>query len=344
MERILYNQLYEYLTANNVLSEHQFCFRKFHLTASALLDCTNNWYINMDRKLFNLVVFIDLKEAFDTVDYEILLQKLMHVGITGNALLLIKSYLIDRTPRCEVNGFISRECRVKYGVPQGFILGPLFFLLYINDLPTCRNKTKPRLFADDTNITAAGKCLHDMEDAVNSDLKNLRQWLMANKLSLNVEFQIIGTKPMLKKASTKQFNIHIQNKPIKRVFQCKTLGVTLDENLSWKNNTDALCKKISSGIYAVKHIREYVDKEILLAVHNAMIQTYFSYCCEVWNVLGETQSMRLQKLHNRAARIIAYVPNEVDQQTVLSILGWEPLEKQRKNAKARMMFKTLNNI
>ena len=205
-------------------------------------------------------------------------------------------------------------------MPQGSILGPLFFLLYINDLPTCLNKTKPRLFADDTNITAAAEYLHDIEDAVNSNLENLCQWLMANKLSLNVaktEFQIIGTKPMLKKASTKQLNIHIQNKPTKRVFQCKTLGVTLDENLS----------KISSGIYALKHIKEYLDKEILLAVYNAIIQPYFSYCCEVWNVLGETQSMRLQKLHNRAARIIAHVPNEVDQQTVLSILGWEPLEK-----------------
>ena len=124
--RILYNQLYEYLTANDILSKHQLGFRKFHSTASALLDCTNDWYINMDRKLFNLVVFY----------------------------------------------------------------------LYINDLPICLNKTKPRLFADDTDITAAGECLHDIEDAVNSDLENLRQWLMANKLSLNVaktEFQIICT-------------------------------------------------------------------------------------------------------------------------------------------------------
>ena len=113
MERILYNQLYEYLTANNILSKHQFGFRKFHLTASALHDCTNDWYTNMDRKLFNLVVFIDLKKAFDTIDHKILLQKLKHIGITGNALLLLKSYLACRTQRCEVNGFISRESRVK---------------------------------------------------------------------------------------------------------------------------------------------------------------------------------------------------------------------------------------
>ena len=141
---------------------------------------------------------------------------------------------------------------------------------------------------------------------------------------------MLDLNPICIYASTKQLNIHIQNKAIKQVFQCETLGVTLDESLSWKSNTDGFCKKISSRIYALKHIKEYVDKEILLAVYNAIIQPYFSYCCEVWNVLGETQSMRLQKLHNRAARIIAHVPNEVDQKTVLSILGWEPLEKQRK--------------
>ena len=232
-------------------------------------------------------------------------------------------------------------------MPQGSILGPLFFLLYINDLPTCLNKTKPQLFADDTNITAADECLHDIENAVNSDLENLRQWLLANKLSLNVaetEFQIIGTKPMLKKASAEQLKIHIQNKAIKQVFQCKTLGETLDENLCWKGNTDALWEKISSGIYALNHIKEYVDRKTLLFVYNAIIQPYFSYCCEVWNILGETQSLRLQKLHNRAARIIAHVPNEIDQQTVLNSLGWESLKQRKKKAKAKMMFKTLNNM
>ena len=132
MERIQYTQLYEYLSANNILSEHQFGFRKFHSTATALLiDCTNDWYINMDRKLFNLVVFVDLKKAFDTVDHEILLQKLKLVGITGSAFLLLKSYLTGRTQRCEVNGSISGENDVKCGVPQGSILGPLFFLLEI---------------------------------------------------------------------------------------------------------------------------------------------------------------------------------------------------------------------
>ena len=103
--------------------------------------------------------------------------------------------------------------------------------------------------------------------------------------------------------------------------------MTLDENLCWKSNTDTICKKISSAIFALKHIKEFVDQKTLVSVYNAIIQPYFSYCCEVWNAFGETQSIRLQKPQNRVVRVIAHVPNEVDQQTVLNILGWKPLKE-----------------
>ena len=141
------------------------------------------------------------------------------------------------------------------------------------------------------------------------------------------EFQIIGTKQNLKNILGQKPNIHILDCPIKQVIQCKSLGVILDENLFWKSNTkiNATCKKISSGIYALKRIKPFVDQKTLTSVYNAIIHPYFTYCCEVWNVFGETQSMRLQKLHNRAARIIADVPNDVNQETVLDLLQWETL-------------------
>ena len=300
----------------------------------------------MDRKLFNLTVFIDLKKAFDTVNHEILLQKLLLLGITGSAFQLLESYLSDRSQKCEVNGFISKESKITCGVPQGSILGPLLFLLYINDLPSCLNSTKPRMFVDDTNISSSGNCIDDVENAVKSDLQNLRKWLMANKLSLNVaktEFQIIGTKQNLKNILGQKPNIHILDCPIKQVVQCKSLGVILDENLSWKSNTNAIRKKISSGIYALKRKKPFVDQKTLMSVCNAIIHPYFTYCCgEVWDVFGETQSMRLQKLHNRAARIIAAVPNDVNQETVLDLLQWETLKTQRLKSKAKAMYKILH--
>ncbi|CAB4010237.1 RNA-directed DNA polymerase from mobile element jockey-like, partial [Paramuricea clavata] len=289
MERILYDQLYDYLTKFELLNDCQFGFRKSHSTATALLDCTNSWYMNIDKKLFNLVVLIDLKKAFDTgrrpPDFTKKTRNLWRKRRCFGSIL--KSYLITRTQKCQVNGTISSERLIKCGVPQGSILGPLFFLLYINDLPQCLSKTKPRLFADDTNLTAAGESINDVEAAMNSDLENFRKWLIANKLSLNVaktEFILIGSKPMITSISNKQPNIIIENKPIKQVYDCKTLGVTVDQHLSCKNNTETICKKITSGISALRQIKEFVEKDTLVSVYNSIVRLYFTYCCEVWDV------------------------------------------------------------
>ena len=347
MERILYDQLYNYLTKFELLSDSQFGFRKFHSTASALLDCTHDWYVNLDRKMFNLVVLIDLKKAFDTVDHQILLNKLELYGMKGQALTLLKSYLTNRNQKCQIKNSFSSERLIKCGVPQGSILGPLFFLLYINDLPHCLNKTKPRLFADDTNLTASANSMTDLETAVNSDLENLRKWLIANKLSLNVaktEFMLIGSKPMIKNISDSCPNVYIENIQIKQVHECKTLGVTMDQHLSWKSNTENICKKVTAGISAIRRIKPFVDQDTLILIYNTIVRPYFDYCCEVWDVFGETQSKRLQKLQNRAARIILNISNDVDYTIALRTLGWEPLQTERKKTKARMMYKLLNKM
>ena len=140
-------------------------FRKSHSTSTALLDCTDEWYMNIDEKVFNLVVFIDLKKAFDTVNHGILLKKLKSYGIKGQALDLLRSYLPNRRQKCQVDRFVPRERSIECGVPQGSILGPLLFLLYINDLPECLKNTRPRLFADDTNLTASSHSIADIEIA-----------------------------------------------------------------------------------------------------------------------------------------------------------------------------------
>ena len=234
MEKILYDQLYNYLSNFNLLSDNQFGFRIFHSTATALLDCKlNDCYMNLDRKMFNVGVQIDLKKAFDTVDHQILLKKLVIYGIKHQALALLESYLSNRNQKCQIHGYLSSKKIIKCGIPQGSIL--LFFLLYINDLPQCLSKTKPRLYADDTNLTASGSSISHLETAANSDPENLRKWLIANRLTLDVtktEFMLIGSKQMIKSISDLQLSVVIENKPVQHVIECKTLGVTLDQHLS----------------------------------------------------------------------------------------------------------------
>ena len=151
-ERIAYDQLYTYLADNDFIYKCQSGFRTIHSTVTALLEATDSWAYNVDRGKINAVVFLDLKKAFDTVNHEILLSKLRNYGICDKAHSWFESYLDNRMQRCSVHGTLSRSCSLSCGVPQGTILGPLLFLLYINDLPSCLSNCQSRMYADDTYL------------------------------------------------------------------------------------------------------------------------------------------------------------------------------------------------
>ena len=347
MERILYDQMYDYLKKQNILSEHQFGFRQFHSTTTTLLDCTNEWYINMDRGLYNIVVLLDLKKAFDTVNHEILLRKFERYGFGNKALDLLSNYLTNRTQRCQLNGMLSDQRGITCGIPQGSILGPLLFIIYINDLPNCLKHTTPRMFAYDTSLTAVGKTLNEAEEIANKDLKNIKVWLSSNKLSLNIaktEYILIGSRSKINSMDV-QPTVKIDTCPIKRVKSAKVLGVEIDENLNWEKHIEYIASKVSSGIGALKKLKEFVDRDTLVLVYNALIQPHFDYCCEVWDELGKGLGERLQKLQNRAARVVMNFKNEHGQSILArTALGWTSLEERRALMKAKLMYKTVNQL
>ena len=151
-----------------------------------MLEASNSWSVNIDNGLINGVIFIDLKKAFDSIDHSIFLRKLASYGIDHGAPNWFDSYLSDRQQKCVINGELSSAPAVTCGVPQGNLIGPLLFLIYINDLPNCPRKALPRMYADYTSISIAASSLPERESALNIELANLHEWLNVNKLSLNI--------------------------------------------------------------------------------------------------------------------------------------------------------------
>ena len=214
----------------------------------------------------------------------ILLLKLSTYRIQENAYNWFKSYLENRTLTCSVSGSLSKTCALQCGIPQGTILGPLLFLLYINDLPNCLTNSYPRLYADGTNLTYADKNLNIIQSCLNEDLLNISKWVIANELTLNVtktEFMLIGLRQKLN-ALTASPVLSINGTSVKQVSTSKSLGVLIDANLTWGSHIDMLAKKIASGIAAIKRVRQFVPPATLHLIYKALIQPHFDYCNVVW--------------------------------------------------------------
>ena len=183
---------------------------------------------------------MDLKKAFDTVDHQILIQKLAHYGIRSSELIWFKSYLSNRSQFTRVNGVDSKVQNIGIGVPQGSCLGPLLFLLYINDLPKTINNANVCMYADDTSLSYQNHSMRQLNRVLNQDLKALHNWLRGNKLSLNVaktQSMVISTKQKLAvlKSQTEQLNLHLHDKDLDGVQSIKYLGIHIDNTLDWKN-------------------------------------------------------------------------------------------------------------
>ena len=210
-EKLVHEQLYNYLNDNDLLANCQSGFRSLHSTLKALLEATENWSLNINKGLINGVIFIDLKKVFDTIDHNIIIRKLSNYGVDQKALRWFQSYFSDRSQKFSVNGHLSTASPIACGVPQGSIIGPLLFLVYINDLPNCLEKASPRMYADDTSISLAAANVSDSENKINRELISLNRWLKANKLSLNIaktEFMIIGSRQRIQtNCCNHQFNI-----------------------------------------------------------------------------------------------------------------------------------------
>ena len=236
-------RLNSYFENCNIFCKEQYGFRKKKSTGDAVNELLNNIYNATNRKEHFGAIFLDLSKAFDTVPHNVLLLKLEHYGIRGTPLKLLKSYLSNRHQFVTVSGHKSQTKEVSIGVPQGSVLGPLLFLIYINDLPQSTKNMKSILFADDTTLFTSHRDIHTLSKNMSDDLTMVKEWLIANCLTLNIN----KTYYMLFTTRSVPDDIRVMNgeQTLERRLSGKFLGVTLDDKLTFKEHINAVKTKLS---------------------------------------------------------------------------------------------------
>ena len=299
----MHSQLNEYFSKRNILFEKQSGFRSGHSTDSCLIQLSD--FVKHELAQGNLVgmVLIDLCKAFDTVDHGILLDKLRAIGVGSCG--WFESYLKDRSQSVEVNGVQSEFLPMTCGVPQGSILGPQLFLLYINDMSISVN-CHLSLYADDSALLFAHKDASVIADRLSCELSNCRKWLVDNKLSLHVgktECLLFGSKCRLKRV--KEFQVFCEGIAVRRVMQVKYLGVLLDCALSGSAHVGSLLKSCAGRLSFLYRNASFLDFHCRKMLCMALIQSYIDYCSSSWyESLSASLKTKLDVLQRKMLRFV----------------------------------------
>ena len=307
-EKIMYKRLIEFLKSEDILYKHQFGFQKGKSTEEAIIEIQSKIAEALERKEYPCCVFLDFAKAFDTVNHSILLNKLNHYGIRGNTLTWIESYLTSRKQCVEIGNCKSDLEAITCGVPQGSVLGPLLFLIYINDIPNSSAILNFNLFADDTSIFYSHKSLDQVESTLNLELNSVSNWLKANKLSLNVgKSNLLLFQGRNKTGST--IKVSMNQNIIEMKTYAKYLGVYMDTKLTWEYHIDHIKSKLIKGNAIIARLRHFVPEKVIRNIYNSYIQPHLSYGALAWGGCTQMQIDKLQPIQNNSIRLMTFTSN-----------------------------------
>ena len=331
-EKIISLHVIDFLEENHIFYDYQFGFRKNHSTSHAIIALVEKVSKALDTGKCVVGVFLDLKKAFDTVDHDILLHKLEKYGIKDNLLQWFRSYLKDRSQYVEYNNHKSERKTITHGVPQGSILGPLLFILYMNDFSRSSDLLFSIIFADDTSVFIEGTQFDEIIKVLNNELEKVNVWLKANKLTINIQktHYMMFHRTKIKKKNRKQ--IIICGNDINYASSTKFLGVIIDNKMSWAEHILYIKNKISKSVGIINKVRNFVDKQTLRNLYFTFVYPYLIYCIEIWGNTNDTHLnpiILVQKKCIRAITFSHYLESTAPLFKKLNILNFKNLVTQR---------------
>lgn len=304
LEKILHNRLLKFINKCKIISDRQYGFLKNKSTKDALNFIMDKILVKLDKSEPIAITFLDLSKAFDTVDHKILLRKLYNYGIRGNAFELVASYLGGRLQRVRVNNVASDFVGMDVGVPQGTVLGPLLFILYVNDMLTETPDGQIISFADDTAVITTESSWARVEEKMNLQLMEISDWLALNKLTLNIDKTVFVTFGNYCDSVPDRFQVIIDNKEVKRVESCKYLGLSLDYRLNWSIHINNIVNKTKYLVFIFYKLSKIMQQKTLMIVYYSLFHSILSYGIIAWGGAYPTQKILLQRLQNKILKII----------------------------------------
>ena len=310
----------------------------------ALTEVVDNCYKLIDGKSWVVGVFVDFEKAFDTVSHDILLAKCFHCGIRGPMYLWLKSYLSDRSQFTVANGISSQIGKLTHGVPQGSILGPLLYLIYVNDIGNISPNLNPRLFADDTNIFVDSANMDDLRGKTNEVLQAFSNWCLANKLKINIHKTSFSLFKRKQDSDQSNFKLYLQGQEIERKFSTKYLGIHIDEDLNWQSHIQSVSDKLMKLCGIFYKIRNFLPLETVKVLYYTLVNSHIVYGIEVYANTFESYLDKLVKLNNRILRIMYNKNLRTHVKELYTLCNTLPVNKLHDFNILKFVFKVINNL
>jgi hypothetical protein len=360
IEKIVCNRLTIFLDTNNIICKEQFGFRKNHSTVHPMTDFMNFVSNAHNDKEHVIAIYCDLRKAFDTVDHQILFKKLQKIGIRGIELAWFKSYLTGRKQFVNINGTCSNLKNILLGVPQGSILGPILFLIYINDLPSC-SALKALLFADDTKLLARGKCIDALSQFVNQEFHKIVTFFREHKLALHPKktmYMIYSPSNTHVDCETKIYidcnNVAVVPNPalinpIERVTTksktpaIKFLGVYFDPNLDFKYHIKTISNKLSKALYFMRKAKNVIPQDALKSLYYSIFHSHLIYCIHIWTCTSISNMKSIVTKQKMAIRLLHHAKYNAHTESLFKKSRILPLHLLTEYFKLQFMHRFVHN-